>query len=63
MVILLGWVIPHYLDEEIASKSSDQEQVFKGKGFYNICLRYIAPILLVIVVYGMIAPIIRGILS
>ena len=49
MAILLGWVVPGYLDDEITNHG---ERAFKGKKFYDICIKWIGPIFMAMIVYG-----------
>ena len=45
MSILLGWVIPEYIDDEVEKGSP-----YKGKKYIKFCLRWIAPIFLLFIV-------------
>ncbi|SFQ14291.1 neurotransmitter:Na+ symporter, NSS family [Lachnospiraceae bacterium XBB1006] len=47
MAILLGWVVPKYIDDEVERGSG-----FKSKGMFNFCIRYLGPIFMVLIVYG-----------
>ncbi len=47
MAIMLGWVIPHYVDDEIAEGSN-----FKSKGIYDFSIKWIGPIFMAMIVYG-----------
>ena len=47
--ILLGWVAPHYIDDEVEKGSS-----FKSKGLYNFCIKFIGPVFMVLIVYSQI---------
>lgn len=49
MAILLGWVVPGYLDDEISNGGTRK---FKSRGFYNFCIKWVGPIFLAMVVYG-----------
>ncbi len=49
MAILLGWVVPGYLDDEITNNG---ERKFVSKGFYDLCIKWIGPIFMVMIVYG-----------
>ena len=49
MAILIGWVVPHYIDDEVESSSS-----FKSKGFFNFCIKWLGPIFMALIVYGQI---------
>lgn len=49
MAILLGWVVPHYLDDEVTNGG---ERVFKTRGFYNFCIKWLGPIFMIMIVYG-----------
>lgn len=45
MTIVLGWTRKNYIDDEIASSSP-----YKTRRFINICLRYIAPVFMSLLV-------------
>lgn len=47
MAILLGWVVPGYVDDEIARGSN-----YKSKGLYKFCIRYLGPLFMAMIVYG-----------
>ncbi len=49
MAILLGWVVPHYLDDEVMQGAS-----FKSKGLYNVCIKWLGPVFMALIVYGQI---------
>ena len=49
MAILIGWVVPHYIDDEVESSSG-----FKSKGFFNFCIKWLGPIFMALIVYGQI---------
>lgn len=49
MAILIGWVVPHYIDDEVESSSP-----FKSKGFFNFCIKWLGPIFMALIVYGQI---------
>lgn len=49
MAILLGWVVPGYLDDEVMLGGN-----FKSKSFFNACIRYIGPIFMIMIVIGQI---------
>ena len=51
MAIMLGWVVPGYLDDEITNGGTRQ---FKSRGLYNVCIKYIGPIFMAMIVYGQI---------
>lgn len=51
MAIMLGWVVPGYLDDEITNGGTRE---FKTKGLYNVCIKYIGPIFMAMIVYGQI---------
>ena len=53
MAVLLGWIVPHYIDDEVESSGE-----FKSKGFYNFCIKWLGPIFMALVVYGQIYSII-----
>ena len=53
MAILIGWVVPHYIDDEVESSSP-----FKSKGFFNFCIKWLGPIFMALIVYGQIYSII-----
>lgn len=54
MAILIGWVVPHYIDDEVESSAA-----FKSKGFFNFCIKYLGPIAMVLVVIGQIQSVIQ----
>ncbi|HHW95117.1 MAG TPA: sodium-dependent transporter [Mogibacterium sp.] len=47
MAILIGWVAPGYIDDEVERGSN-----FKSKGFFNFCIKYIGPLFMAMIVYG-----------
>jgi NSS family neurotransmitter:Na+ symporter len=47
MAILIGWIVPHYIDDEVESSSA-----FKSKGFFNFCIKWLGPIFMALIVYG-----------
>ena len=47
MVILLGWVKPDYIDDEVALSSG-----YKSKNFVKFCFRWIAPVFLIFILVG-----------
>ncbi|MGN0672844.1 MAG: sodium-dependent transporter [Anaerovoracaceae bacterium] len=49
LAILLGWIAPHYIDDEVEKGSS-----FKSKGLYNFCIKYVGPVFMVLIVYSQI---------
>lgn len=49
MAILLGWVVPHYIDDEVTNGGT---RAFKSKGFYNFCIKWIGPIFMAMIVYN-----------
>ncbi len=49
MAILIGWVVPHYIDDEVEKGSN-----FKSRGFFNICIKWLGPIFMALIVYGQI---------
>ena len=49
MAILIGWIVPHYIDDEVESSSA-----FKSKGMYNICIKWLGPIFMVLILIGQI---------
>ena len=49
MAILIGWVVPHYIDDEVESSSA-----FKSKGFFNFCIKWLGPLFMVLIVWGQI---------
>ena len=53
MAILIGWIVPHYIDDEVESSSA-----FKTKGFFNFCIKYVGPIAMILVVIGQIQSVI-----
>ena len=53
MAILIGWVVPHYIDDEVESSSA-----FKSKGFFNFCIKWLGPLFMALIVYGQVYSII-----
>lgn len=49
MAILLGWFVPHYVDDEIANGGTRK---FKSQGFYNFCIKWVGPIFMAMIVYN-----------
>ena len=47
MAILIGWVVPHYVDDEIEKGSN-----FKSRGLFNFCIKWLGPIFMVLIVWG-----------
>ena len=49
MCLCIGWEIgPKVVDEECCLEG----QSFKSKGFFNICVKFITPIIMVLVLAG-----------
>ena len=53
MAILIGWIVPHYIDDEVESSSE-----FKSKSFFNFCIKWAGPIAMALIVIGQIQNII-----
>lgn len=49
MAILIGWVAPHYLDDEVEKGSN-----FSTKTLYNVSMKFIGPVFMAIIVYSQI---------
>lgn len=47
MAILIGWVVPNYIDDEVEKGCQ-----FKSRGFYNFCIKYLGPLFMAMIVYG-----------
>ena len=47
MAVLIGWVVPHYVDDEIERGSN-----FKSRGLFDFCIKWIGPIFMAMIVYG-----------
>ena len=47
MAILIGWVVPHYIDDEVEKGSN-----FKSRGFFDFCIKWLGPIFMALIVYG-----------
>ena len=45
MAILIGWVVPHYIDDEVELNGT-----FKSKGFFNFCIKWIGPIAMALII-------------
>ena len=53
MAILIGWIVPHYIDDEVESSSP-----FKSKGFFNFCIKWLGPLFMILIVWGQIQSVI-----
>ncbi len=53
MAILIGWVVPHYIDDEVESSSG-----FKSKKFFNFCIKWVGPLFMLLIIIGQIQSII-----
>lgn len=51
MAIMLGWVVPHTLDNEIENNGT---RSFKSRTFYNFCIKWVGPLFMAMIVYGQI---------
>lgn len=49
MAILIGWVAPGYIDDEMAKGSN-----FRSKPFFYFCIKFLGPIFMAMIVYGQI---------
>lgn len=49
MAIILGWLSRNYIDDEVKIGSE-----FKTQTFFNVCLRFIAPAFMVLILIGQI---------
>lgn len=49
MAVILGWFVPGWIDDEIATGSR-----FGGRGFYRFCIKYVGPLFMLMIVYGQI---------
>ncbi|MBQ6583465.1 MAG: sodium-dependent transporter [Mogibacterium sp.] len=58
MAILLGWVVPHYIDDEV-KRGSD----FKSRGLYNFCIKWLGPIFMAMIVYGQLTSVFAGLFA
>ena len=47
MAILIGWIVPHYVDDEIERGSN-----FKSRGLFDFCIKWLGPIFMALIVYG-----------
>ena len=47
MAILIGWIVPHYVDDEIEKGSN-----FKSRGLFDFCIKWLGPIFMALIVYG-----------
>ena len=52
MAVLIGWFVPHYIDDEVTNGG---ERKFKSKGFYNFTLKWIGPLFMAMIVYDQIS--------
>ena len=55
MAILIGWVVPNYIDDEVLSSSP-----FKSKGFFDFCIKYLGPLFMVLIIVGQIVATVTG---
>ena len=53
MAILIGWIVPHYIDDEVESSSE-----FKTKGFFNFAIKWLGPIFMILIIIGQVTSII-----
>ena len=53
MAILIGWVVPHYIDDEVESSSS-----FKSKKFFNFCIKWVGPLFMLLIIVSQLQSII-----
>jgi len=51
MSIIIGWVFGNRMVKEEVACSG---HVYRAEGFYNICFKYIVPVIMVIVLYAQI---------
>lgn len=49
MAIILGWVTPNYIDDEVRLSGN-----YKSAQFVKVCLKFIAPVFMVFILYGQI---------
>ncbi|MBQ6621266.1 MAG: sodium-dependent transporter [Mogibacterium sp.] len=61
MAILLGWIVPHYIDDEV--EHSAPGHVFKSKKFYTVCIKYLGPIFMAMIVYGQLTSVFAGLFA
>lgn len=47
MAILIGWVVPHYIDDEVEASSG-----FKSKKFFTFCIKYVGPLFMLLIIIG-----------
>ena len=50
--IIFGWLKPGWLDEEIENKGTDNEKEFTMKGYFQFCLKWIVPPVMILVLAG-----------
>lgn len=50
--VIFGWIKPGWLDAEIENKGTDNEKKFKMKGYYQFCLKWIVPPIMILVLAG-----------
>lgn len=58
MTILLGWMVPHFVDDEIETGSK-----FGTKSLYYVCMKYIAPLCMIVIIYGQVTSIFGGLFA
>ena len=49
MAILVGWVVPHCLDDEVTISSQ-----FKTRKMFDFCIKWVGPIFMILIIYGQI---------
>jgi NSS family neurotransmitter:Na+ symporter len=49
MAVLIGWVVPHYLDDEISLGGR-----FRSRRMYDFCIRWLGPVFMILIIYGQI---------
>ena len=61
MAIILGWIVPHYIDDEV--ELSAPGGVFKSKGFYTFCIKILGPLFMAMIVYGQLTSVFAGLFA
>ena len=50
--VIFGWIKPGWLDSEIENKGTDSEKKFKMRRYFQFCLKWIVPPVMILVLAG-----------
>ena len=50
--VLIGWVVPHYIDDEVELNTT-----FRSKSFTDFCIKWVVPVLVALVIFGQLSSI------